>query len=75
MNLYKEMLDKEGFAKTNVCRLASAFDLLHSAIAKLDKDQLDLLMSKSLQERLKDFATIEQLYVFHFDSIENIKKS
>ena len=64
MNLYKQKLIDEGFAKNNAERLASAINTLHSAICKMDKHSYNEVFSlKSLRQRLVDFATIEELRI------------
>ncbi len=68
MYLYKKKLIEEGFTEGNAERLAKALDVLHGAIAKMDKEQLDLFISStSIHHRLEDFAKIEELYVFRIN--------
>ena len=66
-NLYKAVLKKEGFADTNCERLANAMDVLHTAIAKMDSKNFQILKEKTLARRLLDFAIIEELYQFALD--------
>lgn len=67
MYKYQEALKKEGFANTNCPRLAKAIDELHSAIAKMDSKNFQLLKEKTLAQRLLDFAKCEELYQFALD--------
>ena len=70
MNLYKEMLIKEGFTEGNAERLSNAIDILHSAISKMDKEQLNLFVrSSNISTKLEEFAKIEELYIFRIDNI------
>ena len=61
MSLYEDSLEKEGIATTRSYSLASAMNLLHSAIARLDNRNKEIWLSKTLDERMRDFATVEQL--------------
>ena len=63
-NLYKAVLKKEGFTDINCERLAEALDQLHSAIAKMDNKNFQILKGKTFAQRLLDFATSEELYQF-----------
>ena len=61
MSLYEDSLEKEGIATTRSYSLASAMSSLHSAIARLDNRNKEIWLSKTLDERMRDFATVEQL--------------
>lgn len=61
MNLYEKELEKEGIAPTRTFSLSLAMNTLHSAIARLDNKNKEIWLSKSLDERMRDFAITEQL--------------
>ena len=61
MSLYEDALEKEGIATTRSYSLASAMNSLHSAIARLDNRNKEIWLSNTLDERMRNFATVEQL--------------
>ena len=67
MYLYEKVLLKEGLVETNATRLANAIDVLHSAISKLDYEQIKIFKQFTLNVRLKSFCIIEQLAKFDLD--------
>ena len=58
---FREILENEGIAPSRVNELYKAFNALHASIAYLDCKNLKLFWSKSIEERLKDFAKSEQV--------------
>lgn len=61
MSLYEDSLEKEGIATTRSYSLSSAMNSLHAAVARLDNKNKEIWLSKTLDERLREFAIIEQL--------------
>ncbi len=61
MSLYEKKLEEEGIASTRTFSLTSAMNILHSAIARLDNENKEIWLSKSLDERMRNFAIVEQL--------------
>lgn len=54
-------LRKEGLPESRAYDLVAGLDGLHKALCKFDYTNLELFMSKSLEERLSDYAKAEQL--------------
>lgn len=67
MNLYRKQLEMEGFTSGNAARVAKAIDVLHTAISKMDRDQLRLFCKTKIESRLKQFAALERLIVFNME--------
>lgn len=61
MFLYKDALIREGIAKTRAGEIACGVQKLHTAICQLDDKNLKRFLVKSIDERLRDFAAVEEL--------------
>jgi hypothetical protein len=61
--LYTKSLISEEMADTRATDISVAMNSLHSAIAKLDNENKKIFWSKNLDQRMFDFARIEQLNV------------
>lgn len=61
MFIYKDKLESEGFSNTRSLAIAMAVKDLHSAICLLDNRNLNLFWSKTIEERLKEYAESEEL--------------
>ena len=56
---YENMLLDEGITSTRTPSLRDAFNSLHSAVCALDRKNLKIFFSKSLNTRLSEFSKIE----------------
>ena len=61
MSRYRNTLREEGLADTRVYSLADAIEMLHAAMCKLDNGNLALFRSKTIEQRLQEYAQTEQL--------------
>lgn len=58
---YLKELEEEGFPISRIADLDIAFDKLHTAIARLDCENLKRFWSKDLIQRLSEYAKAEDL--------------
>jgi len=61
MGLYAQELLKEGFATTRIEDIERGINYLHKAICYLDRDNRKLFWTKSVEQRLMEFAVVEEL--------------
>ena len=61
---YKEKLEKEGIANTRTQRIVDALDTLHGALCRLDTNGSKIFFSKSIKERLNEYAKKRGMWEF-----------
>ena len=61
MSNYENKLVDEGFPINRAMRLDAAINALHMAICELDLSNTKRFFTKSLEQRLKEFAKCEEL--------------
>lgn len=61
---YEDRLQTEGIAETRTEEIYEAIDNLHRALCKLDINGRRIFFSRTIRERINEFAEIEQLAKF-----------
>lgn len=61
MQSYKQIMDKEGIATTRTEELEEAIDKLHLALSKCDYTNRRAFFSKSIEERLREYAKAQNI--------------
>lgn len=69
-NIYKTQLEKEGMTNGNAIRISKALDELHTAVSRMDRQQLLLFGKVKLTSHLKRFAILEELMMFDLEKLE-----
>ena len=59
--LYSKKLEEMGLSDSRQADLASAINILHASLCKLDTTNLKLIRSKGLNKMIEEFACTEGL--------------